>query len=62
MLSFFASLSITTSLVQQVYDVTWYSALVKEQFENRKTHPHNLEVVISNGSVGFSLVLYYIRQ
>ncbi|KAG9256929.1 uncharacterized protein F5Z01DRAFT_672154 [Emericellopsis atlantica] len=60
-LSYFATLSTTASLVQQVYDITRYHGLVEEQFENRKMHPHNPEVAIANGSVGVSLVLYYIQ-
>jgi hypothetical protein len=62
MLSYFATLSITASIVQQIHDVVRYESLVTEQFEHRKAHPNNPEVAIANGSTGFSLVLYYIRE
>ncbi|KLU90183.1 hypothetical protein MAPG_09147 [Magnaporthiopsis poae ATCC 64411] len=61
MLSYFATLSIAASLVQQTHDVVRYRSLVKEQFENRKLHPGNPEIAIANGSVGVSLALYYIQ-
>lgn len=62
MLSYFATVSIAASLVQQTHDIVRYTSVVKEQFENRKLHPGNPEIAIANGSVGISLALYYIRQ
>ncbi|KAI6369767.1 hypothetical protein MCOR25_004394 [Pyricularia grisea] len=61
MLAYFATLSILASLAQQAHDVLRYRTLVAEQFENRKLHPGNPEIAIANGSVGLSLVLYYIQ-
>ncbi|EHA52307.1 hypothetical protein MGG_05800 [Pyricularia oryzae 70-15] len=61
MLAYFATLSILASLAQQTHDILRYRALVAEQFENRKLHPGNPEIAIANGSVGLSLVLYYIQ-
>lgn len=62
MLAYFATLSILASLAQQTHDILRYRTLVAEQFENRKLHPGNPEIAIANGSVGLSLVLYYIRE
>ncbi|TLS30994.1 hypothetical protein PpBr36_02620 [Pyricularia pennisetigena] len=61
MLAYFATLSILASLFQQTHDILRYRSLVAEQFENRKLHPGNPEIAIANGSVGLSLVLYYIQ-
>ena len=61
MLSYFATLSIAASLVQQTHDIVRYTSVVKEQFENRRLHPGNPEIAIANGSVGISLALYYIQ-
>ncbi|KAL8348867.1 hypothetical protein RB601_002207 [Gaeumannomyces tritici] len=61
LLAYFVTLSIVASLVQQTHDVLLYESVVREQFENRKRHPGNPEIAIANGSVGISLVLYYIQ-
>ncbi|ROT40813.1 hypothetical protein SODALDRAFT_272888 [Sodiomyces alkalinus F11] len=61
MLAYFVTISIVASLTQQTYDIVRYNHIVSEQFWNRKQHPDNPEVAISNGSVGLSLVLYYIQ-
>ncbi|KAK0390003.1 hypothetical protein NLU13_3576 [Sarocladium strictum] len=61
MLSYFATISIAFSLIQQIHDLATYQHLVQKQFENAKAHPDNPEIVIANGSTGFSLVMYYIQ-
>ncbi|KAI1079533.1 hypothetical protein F5B20DRAFT_167787 [Whalleya microplaca] len=60
-IAYFTLVSTTASIAQQFRVYVLWDDVITEQFYHSKKHMGNPELVISNGSVGIDLVLFYIQ-
>ncbi|KAI0017098.1 hypothetical protein F4780DRAFT_624656 [Xylariomycetidae sp. FL0641] len=60
-IAYFAIISTTASIIQQIHVIGWWHHVMIEQFERKAADPDSADINIANGSVGMDLVLYYIQ-
>ncbi|ORY65208.1 uncharacterized protein BCR38DRAFT_523711 [Pseudomassariella vexata] len=61
LISYFAFLATTCSIIQQVHDNIQWRDVITLQFENTSANPASPVLALGNGSTGADLILFYIQ-